>query len=47
MLIIGEERDSIYEKYKIAIREFALKHTINKTWLHFGNLNVNHHKAIT
>ena len=41
ILLIGKERDSVYEKYKSAMKDFSLKHTINKTWLHFANLSSN------
>jgi hypothetical protein len=42
MLLLGHKNESIFEKYKGAMHDYAIKHSINKNWLHFGYMDVRH-----
>jgi len=46
MLLIGYARSAVFEKYKHGMSSYSLKHSLNKSWLHFGYLDIRHHTEL-
>lgn len=41
MLLVGKDHEGVFEKYKTAMHDIAIQHTIKKSWLHFGFISAN------
>ncbi len=42
MLLVGFARSALFEKYKNGMEKYSLKHSLNKSWLHFGYIDIRH-----
>lgn len=46
ILLIGHAKVSLFEKYKSAMHSYSLKHSIIRSWYHFGHIDIRHYPIL-
>ena len=46
ILLIGHAKVALFEKYKSGMHNYSIKHALNRTWFHFGHIDIRHYPIL-